>query len=717
MKRPALFLRLVLLVSTTVLLAAGAQPRASAIEDFTFIQATDIHTPMPQSRDVLGLLAGKGEVDLAAYGIKVPAPSFAIATGDLTEFGGGNGWWEEYLDYWKPSGLKVYHALGNHDNTWHSLLKQLRGIGQGPYYSFDAHGCHFICLMSATIQDPRPSFGEDQIVWLREDLKKVSPETPVFVYFHHPIGGSEFCSPYDWHRVLDELRPYNVALVMTGHSHGTVARVSAGVDEVIGGTTFGANAGLTYVSVQDRVLRVAYRRAEQPSPMEARLEKPIPARSRYPEITLDVHTEAFRDEDGLEDERIAVESTLRGLESVEQANLTINDRITVPVALVKDGDIFRATARQSTRDLLPGEHYLRISYKAGDREYTRSASVTVAAPRNPSGGRALWSLYLGAASKCTPAVAGGRVYLGDNTGTLRCVDAATGAGIWTVKTGAEILTEPLVTGDRVIVGNGDGLVAAYSAKDGARLWGYRAGAAVYSSPVLAGQAVVFGDLSGALHALDVRTGRRLWTNNDAEYSIESKPVTDGERVWFGAWDQYVRCVDARTGRLVWKELCEGSRTATAAKRYYSAGDATPHLAGGKLFIADRKYMLTVYDALTGKVLSSREGVAATGVSEDGKFIYLRQVSGELVKMDTDGNVLWSVDAGLNAVPAAPVEKSGVVYVCSAGGTMSAVSARYGEILWRYQASPQLFVMSSVASDGSAAFVSTFGGRLTAMGRK
>ncbi len=340
MKRPALFLRLVLLVSTTVLLAAGAQPRASAVEDFTFIQATDIHTPMSQSRDVLGLLAGKGEVDLAAYGIKVPSPSFAIATGDLTEFGGGNGWWEEYLDYWKPSGLKVYHALGNHDNTWHSLLKQLRGIGQGPYYSFDAHGCHFICLMSATIQDPRPSFGEDQIVWLREDLKKVSPETPVFVYFHHPIGGSEFCSPYDWHRVLDELRPYNVALVMTGHSHGTVARVSAGVDEVIGGTTFGANAGLTYVSVQDRVLRVAYRRAEQPSPMEARLEKPIPARSRYPEITLDVHTEAFRDEDGLEDERIAVESTLRGLESVEQANLTINDRITVPVALVKDGDIF-----------------------------------------------------------------------------------------------------------------------------------------------------------------------------------------------------------------------------------------------------------------------------------------------------------------------------------------------------------------------------------------
>ena len=713
MKRPALLLRSIVVLCLILIASVGG----SAVEDFTFIQATDIHTPMPQSRQVLGLLAGQGEVDLAAYGLKVPAPSFAIATGDLTEFGGGNGWWEEYLDYWKPSGLKVYHALGNHDNTWHSLLKQLRSIGQGPYYSFDAHGCHFICLMSATIQDPRPSFGEEQLVWLREDLKRVSPATPVFVFFHHPIGGAEFCSPYDWHRVLDELRPFNVVLVMTGHSHSTVARVSAGVDEVIGGTTFGPNAGLTYVSVRDGVLRVAYRRAGQPAPLEARLEKPIPDRPGYPGIVLDVRTETFPGEDGAQEERIVVESTLRGRDDVEQASLTIDDRVAVPVALVRDGDVFRASAVQTTRELLPGEHYVRISYRAGEREYTRSAAVTVHSPRSPAGGRRLWSLYLGAASKCTPAVSAGRVFVGDNSGTLRCVDAATGAPVWTANTGAEILTEPLVAGDRVIVGNGDGLVAAFSTKDGRRLWSFRAGAAVYSSPVLAGGAVVFGDLSGALHAIDLRTGRPLWVNRDAEYSIESKPATDGERVWFGAWDQYVRCVDARTGKLIWKELCEGSRTATAAKRYYSAADATPHLAGGKLFIADRKYVLTVYDASSGRVLSSREGVAATGVSEDGKAIYLRQVSGELVKMDTEGNVLWSVDAGLNAVPAAPVEKSGVVYVCSAGGTVSAISARYGEVLWRYQASPGLFVMSSVASDGTAAFVSTFGGRLTAVSRK
>ncbi len=717
MKRPAFFCRLVLLVSIAALCAGSLPAAPDGVEDFTFIHATDIHAPMPQSRQVLGLLAGQGEVDLAAFGMKAPAPSFAIATGDLTEFGGGNGWWEEYLDYWKPSGLKVYHALGNHDNTWYSLLKQQRSTGQGPYYSFDAHGCHFICLMSATIQDPRPSFGEEQIVWLRKDLEKVAPETPVFVFFHHPIGGPEFCSPYDWHRVLDELRGHNVVLVMTGHSHGTVARVSAGLDEVIGGTTFGANAGLTYVSVVDGVLRVAYRRADQPSPMEARLEKPLPPRSSYPRISLDVRTEKFRDEEGAEQEVIVVDSGISGADEVDQASLTIDDRVTVPLALARDGGVYRATARQDTRELLPGEHYLRISFRSGEREYTRSASVTVESPRNAAGGRMLWSLYLGAAGKAAPAVAAGRVYAGDNSGTLRCVDAAAGTEVWAVETGAEILTEPLVAGGRVIAGNGEGLVAAFSAQDGRRLWSFRAASSVYSSPVLAGSAAVFGDLTGTLYAVDIATGRLLWTNRDAEYSIESKPVTDGERVWYGAWDQYVRCVDARTGRLIWKELCEGSRTATAAKRYYSAGDATPHLAAGKLFIADRKYMLTVYDALTGKVLRSMEGVAATGVSEDGTAVYLRKVSGELVKMDTGGNELWSVDAGLNAVPAAPVEKNGVVYACSAGGTVSAVSARFGRILWRYQASPGLFVMAPVASDGSAAFVSTFGGRLTAIGRK
>ena len=69
---------------------------------------------------------------------------------------------------------------------------------------------------------------------------------------------------------------------------------------------------------------------------------------------------------------------------------------------------------------------------------------------------------------------------------------------------------------------------------------------------------------------------------------------------------------------------------------------------------------------------------------------------------------------MGAIPTAPTEKNGVVYVCSGKGTVSAIAADSGKILWQYQASPQLFVMSSVACDGANAYVTAFDGTLTAI---
>ena len=152
---------------------------------------------MAQSQATLSNVPGLGEINLAPFGVSVPKPGFAMATGDLTEFGGGSGWWETYLSYWKNCGLPVYPKLGNHDNTWHANIKPLRDLGFAPCYSFDRHQCHFVGLMTPTAQDPRPSVGEEELLWLKKDLKKVRPETPVFVFFHHPLPGSEFASRYD----------------------------------------------------------------------------------------------------------------------------------------------------------------------------------------------------------------------------------------------------------------------------------------------------------------------------------------------------------------------------------------------------------------------------------------------------------------------------------------------------------------------------------------
>ncbi|MCC6484798.1 MAG: PQQ-binding-like beta-propeller repeat protein [Armatimonadetes bacterium] len=703
--------RLAITAASVFALGVCMAPAQSApgAPDFTFIQASDVHTPMEQSRQIIGQIKDLGpEVDLQAYGIRVLRPTFAIVTGDCTEFGGGNGWWTEYLSYWKDSGLTVYSSPGNHDNTWHAQLKNLRDTGLGAYYSFNRDGCHFISLNSPTIQDPRPSFGEEQIVWLRNDLRKVSKETPVFIFFHHPLEGTEFASRYDWYRVVDLLRPYNVALVLTGHYHNFRAETPAGLNEIIGGSTFGPNAGLMFVSVKDGVLRAAYQKSGQNAPLEKVLEKKLADRSSYPTIDLKVD-EVSASRNKAAAPQLRIEARVKGAPVLTEALYTIDDDFNGDLKLSGNA----AVGLVPVDKLLPGAHYVRVTFKADKEEFSRSAAFTKSSGPKGSPGTRRWRHYLAAASKNTPTIAGDRVYVGDNAGKLSALKARDGKLIWSVNTSAEVIASPLVHKDTIYCANGNGDVSAYDSR-GKKLWTYTAPDSVYSSPVWWDGKVIFGCNDGRLYAVDAATGRLTWKNEDPEYSIESTPFVKDGRVYFGAWDQYVRCVDASTGKLLWKTTSEGVNVAKAAKRYYSPGDAMPVVAGGKVYIADRNYWMTILDAVSGENIGSQEGVAATGVSEDGRYVYMRMLKGQLNKIDTQGHLIWSTDAGLGAIPTAPVEKDGKVFVCSARGMVSAIDATSGKILWQYQASPQLFVMSSVSCDGDNAYVTSFDGNITAV---
>lgn len=685
-------------------LPACAGAASAPVPDFTFIQASDVHTPMPESRSTIARVRDLGELDLAPFGIKASKPGFAIVTGDLTEFGGGSGWWAEYLSYWKDCGIPVYPILGNHDNTWHANIKPLRDLGRAPCYSFEQHGCHFVGLMTATAQDPRPSIGEEEILWLKNDLEKVGTTTPVFVFFHHPLGGTEFASRYDWDRLLDVLRAYNTVLLLAGHSHGHVYRPIQGLDQVTGGSTFGPNAGLAVLSVKAGFLRVAYWKAGEPAPDLKLLEKPMPAKSSYPQIVISAP--AFRASVA---GPLNISARLTGAVGLDKATYTLDDESNGDLTLSGQAPDWTASGSADLGKLVPGAHYLRVEFASGSARYTRSTEFFF----DPTNSPVAWRAYLAASSKVTPAVADGVVYVGANDGQLRAFDATTGKPLWAAATSAEILAEPLLAQGNVYTANGLGVVSAYT-RAGRKLWSFTADDAVYSSPVMADGKVIFGCNDGKLYALDAATGKRAWLNEDATYAIESKPFVANGKIYYGAWDQYVYCVDARNGRLIWKSICEGSSRAKGAKRYYSPADAMPVVAADKLMVADRAYMLTILNAETGESISSSRRVAATGLSAEGKFVYLRKTDGDLAKMDSTGQEIWSVPAGLGAIPTAPTERNGTVYVCSAKGTVSAISAENARILWQYQASPQLFVMSSVASDGTNVYLTAFDGSLTAI---
>lgn len=160
--------------------------------------------------------------------------------------------WNVWNRIWQQeNALPIYHCIGNHDvwgyngskndplygKTW--ATEQLKMTHR--YYSFDHSGWHFVVLDST---QPTPEGGwytaridEEQLSWLKTDLRKTDAKKPVLILSHIPIlsasvlynrkvqkNGQREISGGLLHTDATELiqlfhkRP-NVKVCLSGHTH------------------------------------------------------------------------------------------------------------------------------------------------------------------------------------------------------------------------------------------------------------------------------------------------------------------------------------------------------------------------------------------------------------------------------------------------------------------------------------------------------------------
>jgi outer membrane protein assembly factor BamB len=685
--------------------------------DFTFVQISDTHAPSLQTQATIAEIAKLKPIYLAPYKTMSLPPSFIINTGDMTEFGMKG--WSAYTSYVSQCRVPVYNELGNHDNTWSALQQELRKLYGSPYYSFDTFGCHFIGLVSPTIQEPLPTFDVAMLNWLKQDLAVVGQKTPIFIYFHHPLDTNEYASPLERYTLMDILRPYNVVLILTGHGHNAVAYDFDSISGVQGGSTFGNKAGYNVINISKNKLQVAYTLATETAATIKLIEKEIPASAQYPIITVLNPTTAHVVTNGV----LTIRATIRNAkEQVKSAFYQIDDGTKLPLPYL---DFYYGTATTVT-DLINGAHYIKVNFILSAstvyrtaRFYVENETATLGIPQ----GKAKWRVQLGGSSKSIPAVAEDKVYVGANDGKLYAVNAKTGTLLWTVTTKGEIISSPLVYGGLICFGSGDGNIYAVT-NTGKLQWTFDAGVPVYSSPVIENGIIYIGTESGRFLALDAATGKLKWEFTEPNYAIEQKPVVLNGAVYFGAWDSYIYAVDAETGKVRWRSQAAGVTSKTAAKEYYSAADCPPVISRNTslVYFADRDFRLSAIDILSGVVSWSTTNCTGVGISRNQDALYLRKYGGDaqLEKVKLDGSSIWSAPVKLNQspmrFPTAPIEKDGVVYVCSCLGTLYAVDAKDGRILWQYQVTPELYVMNSVNAADGIVFVSAMDGTLTAIGK-
>src|SRR5262249_62169047 len=125
--------------------------------------------------------------------------------------------------------------------------------------------------------------------------------------------------------------------------------------------------------------------------------------------------------------------------------------------------------RYIQRDFLRDASFYASASTDGLRLFTISRSGLVVALR-ASNGQTLWTHDLSTTGYSTPAVAHGRVFLGDFTGMARAYNAATGQQLWARYIGGRILGPALVVGPLVFFSTLEQKTYALRVADGRIVW-------------------------------------------------------------------------------------------------------------------------------------------------------------------------------------------------------------------------------------------------------
>jgi outer membrane protein assembly factor BamB len=319
----------------------------------------------------------------------------------------------------------------------------------------------------------------------------------------------------------------------------------------------------------------------------------------------------------------------------------------------------------------------------------------------PNTNQTLWNYTTGNSVYSSPAVSGGRVYVGSWDKKVYALNATTGAFIWSYTTGgtppyAGVSSSPAVVGGRVYVGSLDKKVYCLNATTGVRIWNYTTGNSVYSSPAVSGGRVYVGSLDKKVYALNATTGAFIWsytTGGTPPYAgVSSSPAVADGRVYVGSWDKKVYALNATTGAFIWS---------------YTTGDVVmcdPAVVGGRVYVGsddNKTYALNattgafIWSYTTGNLVDSSPAVADGKVfvgSDDYKVYALNA---------TTGARIWNYTTGYQ-VSSSPAVADGKVFVGSLDHKVYALNATTGARIWSYTTSGE--VGSSPAVVGGRVYV-------------
>ena len=135
---------------------------------------------------------------------------------------------------------------------------------------------------------------------------------------------------------------------------------------------------------------------------------------------------------------------------------------------VRGGSAFYGTFDNEVLGVNLAERKISWRYEHPQRKFPFYSSAAVTATRLVLGGRdkmvhgltldgkAAWTFTTRARVESSPAIAGGRVFVGSNDGRFYVLNLNTGAKLWEFDAGAPLSASPAIANGRIVIGSQDG---------------------------------------------------------------------------------------------------------------------------------------------------------------------------------------------------------------------------------------------------------------------
>jgi outer membrane protein assembly factor BamB len=314
-------------------------------------------------------------------------------------------------------------------------------------------------------------------------------------------------------------------------------------------------------------------------------------------------------------------------------------------------------------------------------DYAHSGAVTVGGSGPTFPPTAHWSITLSGSHISYPVIAGGLVYVltdlapssSTNGATLYAINESTGSIAWGPTSMAGAAPAFSVAYDHgTLFVTGDYGVRTFDAATGAPGWfNDQLSSFPVSAPPTAVNGILYVNTGYGLVAMDEVMGSKLW--RAAAGAAQGSPAVSSDGVFTSlGCDAYK--YDPVSGTILWHFAtgCTGG------------GGYTPVVASGSL------YTRNIYDTSTGTAPGRRLD-AATGVQKStfaadvvpafsstvGFFLSSKTLTATSL---STGNTLWTFTGDGNLV-SAPILIDSVVVTASSSGTVYALDAASGAVLW------------------------------------